>query len=181
MVFHWTLITPYGVTMSTLKNSIQSIDVQLREVQSARGWTIQQMADLAGLSKNSMQNYMRKSDPQRPGTDAIIAMALGFGVSADWLLGIEKVPEAHQNTQSSKLSPEQRLTVERAFRIQTLQMLRYILHDWEHFGPRIFEDGKYMGADPEAQTEDYTESFMKIVDEMAEYGDLVAPLYRIRR
>lgn len=60
---------------------------RLRLLQSMRALTIQEMADLCGLPKRSLENYMNLKEPQRPGIDALIGVADGFGVSIDWIVG----------------------------------------------------------------------------------------------
>ncbi len=60
---------------------------RLRDMQAELGLTIQDMAERCGLPKRSLENYMNLKDPQRPGLDALIAMADGLKVSIDWLVG----------------------------------------------------------------------------------------------
>jgi transcriptional regulator with XRE-family HTH domain len=45
------------------------------------------MADACGLPKRSLENYMNLRAPQRPGLDAMLAVADGMEVSLDWLTG----------------------------------------------------------------------------------------------
>ncbi|WP_172292322.1 helix-turn-helix domain-containing protein [Pseudoruegeria sp. HB172150] len=61
---------------------------RLRRLQAEAGLTVQQMAERCDLSKASLGNYMRVKNPQRPGFDAVIAIANGMGVSTDWLAGL---------------------------------------------------------------------------------------------
>ncbi len=56
-------------------------------LQAKHKLTIQEMADRCGLPKRSIENYMNLKSPQRPGLDALIGIADGFGVSIDWLVG----------------------------------------------------------------------------------------------
>lgn len=74
---------------------------RLRTLQSAEGITIQQMADRCGLSKASLANYMRTKEPQRPGFDAIVAIAKGMNVSTDWLAGLTSDPTPSKDTEHS--------------------------------------------------------------------------------
>ena len=60
---------------------------RLRHVQAEMGLTIQDMASQCGLPKRSLENYMNRKDPQRPGVDALIAIADGFNLSLDWIVG----------------------------------------------------------------------------------------------
>ena len=60
---------------------------RLREMQARLRLTIQEIADRCGMPKRSLENYMNVKDPQRPGVDALMAMADGLGVSIDWLVG----------------------------------------------------------------------------------------------
>ncbi|NDW44389.1 helix-turn-helix domain-containing protein [Ruegeria sp. PrR005] len=61
---------------------------RLRTLQASEGLSIQEMAERCGLSKASLANYLRLKDPQRPGFDAVVAIANGMGVSIDWLAGL---------------------------------------------------------------------------------------------
>lgn len=67
----------------------KSTDVaeRLRRIQSKKGLTIQDMADKCGLPKRSLENYMNLKDPQRPGVDALVAIADGLDLSLDWIVG----------------------------------------------------------------------------------------------
>lgn len=72
-----------------MSNSPKATDVaeRLRMLQEQHRLTIQEMADRIGLPKRSLENYMNLKTPQRPGVDALIAIADGFNVSLDWLVG----------------------------------------------------------------------------------------------
>lgn len=114
--------------MSTPKSATDSIDVRLRDLQTANGWTIPHMAELAGLSKNSLQNYMRKTSPQKPGVDALKSMSVGFKVSVDWLLGLSS-----ENSDGSQISISQADAFQRTGKIQ---FIRYINHEHEFYGEK---------------------------------------------
>ncbi|MDA7427907.1 helix-turn-helix transcriptional regulator [Primorskyibacter aestuariivivens] len=60
---------------------------RLRALQEHYGLTIQEMADRCSLPKRSLENYMKRTNPQRPGLDALRGIADGMGVSIDWLVG----------------------------------------------------------------------------------------------
>ena len=60
---------------------------RLRELQASFGLTIQEMTDKCGLPKRSLENYMNVKNPQRPGVDALLAVADNLHVSIDWLVG----------------------------------------------------------------------------------------------
>lgn len=66
---------------------------RLRALQSRNGMTISEMAERCGLPKRSLENYMNLRAPQRPGVDALIAIAKGLDVSIDWLVGLSETPE----------------------------------------------------------------------------------------
>lgn len=60
---------------------------RLHLLRARRDMTIQEMADACGLPKRSLENYMNLKAPQRPGLDALLAVADGMAVSLDWLTG----------------------------------------------------------------------------------------------
>lgn len=47
---------------------------------------MQEMAERCGLPKSTLESYM-KPVPKRPGLEALLAIADGFDVSLDWLVG----------------------------------------------------------------------------------------------
>ena len=51
---------------------------RLRRLQAEEGITLQEMADRCGISKASLANYVRQKDPQKPGLDAVVAIAEGM-------------------------------------------------------------------------------------------------------
>ena len=69
--------------------SIKSTDIaeRLRDLQSKLGLTVQEMADKCEMPKSSLVNYMNLKGPQRPGVDALVALANGLGTSVDWIVG----------------------------------------------------------------------------------------------
>lgn len=69
---------------------------RLHELRISRGMTIQQMAELCGIPKSSMESYMRMTGAKRPGIDALIAIADGLEVSIDWLVGraVDNMPQS---------------------------------------------------------------------------------------
>lgn len=52
-----------------------------------RRLTVQEMADQCGISKGSLESYLRIEKPKLPGRTALVAIADNFGVSVDWLVG----------------------------------------------------------------------------------------------
>lgn len=60
---------------------------RLRQVRSKRQLTIQEMSDMVGIPKSSLESYMRTKEPKKPGLEALVAISTGMGVSTDWLVG----------------------------------------------------------------------------------------------
>lgn len=73
----------------SMGNDVNSTTIaeRLRLLQTQLGLTIQEMSDRCGLPKRSLENYMNLRSPQRPGVDALIAIADGLGASIDWIVG----------------------------------------------------------------------------------------------
>ena len=63
-----------------------SIASRLRQVKEQNGWTAGEMADRIGMSRRSLESYMRKENAPLPGVDALKQMALGLRLSLDWLV-----------------------------------------------------------------------------------------------
>ena len=80
-------------------------------------YTTREIATAVGVTPSSMSRYITgKRDPD---AEYIIAMAKYFGVSIDWLLGVDDTPERHQNTEILNLidrynvaSPSDRLVIQ---------------------------------------------------------------------
>lgn len=63
-----------------------SIASRLRQVKDQNGWTAGEMADRIGMSRRSLESYMRKENAPLPGVDALKQIALGLRISLDWLV-----------------------------------------------------------------------------------------------
>ncbi len=63
-----------------------SIASRLRRVKEQNGWTAGEMAALIGMSRRSLESYMRKENAPLPGVDALKQIALGLRLSLDWLV-----------------------------------------------------------------------------------------------
>ena len=142
----------------------EGIDARLRRLQAEHGWSLQQVADRTGLSKSSVQNYTRKNDPQKPGVDAIIALANGLDVSTDWLLGISNTrdrsgPSGHQ---LSLVELAAKLVIEQF--IAHLNVTNTHLKDVEGF--TLFPKGMLFGVGPEALAADYAYRVMKLFSDL---------------
>ncbi|MCA3456814.1 MAG: helix-turn-helix transcriptional regulator [Rhodobacter sp.] len=67
-------------------SGVAGLAARLRRLQHQNDWTVQEMADRAGVPKRSMENYCRKQNPQLPSVEVVVKMADGLGVSVEWLL-----------------------------------------------------------------------------------------------
>lgn len=63
-----------------------SISDRLRQLKEQNGWTAQDMADRIGMSRRTLESYMRRENAPLPGLDALKQIALGTRVSLDWLV-----------------------------------------------------------------------------------------------
>ena len=61
----------------------------LEWLRDANQWSIAEMARRAGLPKRSRENYFKG---HKPGLEALVAMARGFGVTVDFLVGEDTTP-----------------------------------------------------------------------------------------
>lgn len=57
---------------------------RLEQLRDGNQWSIAEMARQADLPKRSMENYFKG---HKPGLDALVRMARGFGVTVDFLVG----------------------------------------------------------------------------------------------
>lgn len=51
-------------------------------------WTYQDMADLSGLPTSTIKSYI--FNDREPGIYSLAKMSRGFGVTADWLIGLKE-------------------------------------------------------------------------------------------
>jgi transcriptional regulator with XRE-family HTH domain len=63
-----------------------SIASRLRHVKEQKGWTAGEMAELIGMSRRTLESYMRKENAPLPGVEALRQIALGLRLSLDWLV-----------------------------------------------------------------------------------------------
>lgn len=63
-----------------------SIAGRLRQVKDQNGWTAGQMAEMIGISRRTLESYMRRENAPLPGVEALRQIALGLRVSLDWLV-----------------------------------------------------------------------------------------------
>lgn len=63
-----------------------SIASRLRQVKEQNGWTAGEMAALIGMSRRSLESYIRKDNAPLPGVEALKQIALGLRLSLDWLV-----------------------------------------------------------------------------------------------
>ncbi len=139
---------------------ISGIAARLRAIQANNDWTVQEMADLTGLPKRSLENYMRKENPQLPGVEALVKIAHGLGVSLDWLVLGE---DSHSVTTGRLVRLSARAAV-----LPYLQSISVVFQS-----PTIrdvaFEDGKVLGMMPE-------ELAMEIATEAGKRAEALATL-----
>ena len=63
-----------------------SISDRLRQLKEQNGWTAQEMADRIGMSRRTLESYMRREKAPQPGLEALKQIATGTLVSLDWLV-----------------------------------------------------------------------------------------------
>lgn len=66
----------------------QSISDRLRLLKAEHGWTAQEMADAIGISRRTLESYMRRENAALPGLQPLALIAKHLGVSLDWLAGV---------------------------------------------------------------------------------------------
>lgn len=66
--------------------SADSIANRLRQMKDQNGWTAAQMAEMTGISKRTIESYMRRENAPLPGVEALQQIARGLSISLDWLL-----------------------------------------------------------------------------------------------
>ena len=66
--------------------SAEEFSRRLRHLRNKNDWTVQDMSEMIGIPKRTLDKYMLKEDAPQPGLDAIVRIAKGLGVSLDWLL-----------------------------------------------------------------------------------------------
>lgn len=58
---------------------------RIRELRRENGWSMQNLSDLSGVSKSSINMYERGE--RRPKIEALTSIANAFGVTVDFLCG----------------------------------------------------------------------------------------------
>lgn len=146
-IYHFIrwIIVPNKVT--TMENSYThtAFAKRLRQLHGKQDWTVQEMADLAGIPKRSLENYMRKSSPQVPSVEVLVKMSIGYGVPADWLLfGAEGF--AIQQSRLVRLCTRTACEPFVKGFLQATERLR----DTPEVADVVIKDGRLLGQTPEA-------------------------------
>lgn len=63
-----------------------SISDRLRLLKEKKGLTAQAMSDATGVSRRTLESYMRRENPPLPGLETLGQISKGLGVSLDWLV-----------------------------------------------------------------------------------------------
>ena len=64
---------------------MSTFGTRLKELRNQANLSQQELSEIVGISKSSINMYERGE--REPGIDTILAMAMHFGVSTDYLLG----------------------------------------------------------------------------------------------
>lgn len=85
---------------------------RIREVRASRGWTLDQLAKEAGLTKGFLSQVENGKAPT-PSGRVLLAIARALGASVDWLLTGKAEGEVTETVRPIEIPPElQRLAVE---------------------------------------------------------------------
>ena len=123
----------YGASsMTNTDNALPEVAKRLELLRSNAGWSIAEMARVAGLHKRSMENYFKG---HKPSYDALIAMAKAFNVPVDWLCGFEMPTGEHL----------ERVVYEAAF--ESIHSLARRFRMYQELGKDVFQGGKVYGRD----------------------------------
>lgn len=77
------------------------IGKRLKEARKARKMTQQDVADRVGVSVSTVKKW--ELDLNEPNSDKLIALALGLGVSVDYLFGVSTAPDLVVSDDTKKL------------------------------------------------------------------------------
>lgn len=148
--------------MSGREITAGSIDARLRQLHERSGMTILQMAEATGLSRNSLQNYMRTTNPQKPGVDAVAAICSGLRVTSDWLIGLSDDPLPNPSD-DDLTEVSARLVLEQF--IASLNHMQRMMAT-EGNGSVFDKEGRLFGASPADLASDYAYRILKLRNEM---------------
>ena len=90
----------------------------IKELRNKRGYTMQELGRLVGVAKTTVANW--EAGGNGPQTETLIAMADLFGVSTDYLLGVEK--KQLDNIAAIKLDPLAQSSIDRGSRMRDAGM-----------------------------------------------------------
>ncbi|MGX7706368.1 helix-turn-helix domain-containing protein [Methylobacterium sp. Gmos1] len=66
----------------------ETIALRMRELRDERGWSLQTLADRAGLSKAHVWNLEAGGGDNNPSLRTVVGIATALGVSLDYLAGL---------------------------------------------------------------------------------------------
>ncbi len=78
-----------------MKNSMVSFGKRISELRKKEGITLAQLGDVAGISKSGVSHWEKSNIV--PSADILAKLAVFFGVTVDYLLGIENKSVDNQN------------------------------------------------------------------------------------
>lgn len=84
-----------------------AISQQLKRFRAARHLAQKDVAAVLGMKQPSYAQYEQRERPSTPSADSVIKIALAFGVSTDYLLGLTDDPTPHWSVDAApvKKSP----------------------------------------------------------------------------
>ena len=66
------------------------LNQRIRELRCACGWSQVELAKRLGLSKQTVSNW--ENDNIQPSIEMLVRLSKAFGVSTDYLLGLDQIP-----------------------------------------------------------------------------------------
>lgn len=93
---------------------------RIRDLRKKNGFTLDQLAEASKSSKSYIWELENK-DPPRPSGEKLALIAEALGVTADFLMGVETVPETAEDKaffrKYQKMEPEQKQQIRQMLEI----------------------------------------------------------------
>lgn len=89
------------------------VAVRLRECRLGMGWTEEDVAQAIGVSRSTVSNWEATSSRQRiPPLDTLKRLALWYGVSSDWLVGMPLAEKENAGIRAGRAAVRQSFVTE---------------------------------------------------------------------
>jgi len=99
---------------------------RIRQIRESLGWTQDDLAEALDVGVLQINRY--ENDKSKPSADALSRLAMVFGCSADYLLGLTDDPTP-KSMETGNLNPKERVALSAWRRGERIEAIKVIVED----------------------------------------------------